>query len=123
MSYDCRSCGQTADLCCEDAAEKFREYEEIIAILKPTGSETTLEKLQRLIIDNQTMRTEIDAIPPLNEAKHDAIVKAMKHARGNITGAARILRIDRKTLYRWLNRCGGKTAIFPRPDPAKPATR
>jgi len=54
---------------------------------------------------SQTHQTNMAALPPYISEK-DEIIDALKRARGNKTKAARLLTIDRSTLYRKMQRIG-----------------
>ncbi len=54
---------------------------------------------------SQTHQSSITALPPYISEKEE-IIDALKRARGNKTKAARILNIDRSTLYRKMQRIG-----------------
>ena len=55
--------------------------------------------LERL--DSPTKRSEV-----LASIKRDALLRALEHARGNLSAAARELGVARSTLYRMLTRAG-----------------
>lgn len=47
-----------------------------------------------------------DTVTPLDEIRRRHVTQVLEHCHGNRTNAARILHLDRKTLYRKLVRWG-----------------
>lgn len=55
--------------------------------------------------DKSDQRKSVTTLPPYI-SEEDEIIEVLKHARGNKSKAARMLNIDRSTLYRKMQRIG-----------------
>ncbi|MEA3467888.1 MAG: sigma-54-dependent Fis family transcriptional regulator [Thermodesulfobacteriota bacterium] len=87
---------ERACVLCEGSTISLEHFsEEILKSKTPPGKQPA----------SRTHQSSIATLPPYISEKEE-IIDALKHARGNKTKAARMLNIDRSTLYRKMQRIG-----------------